>query len=388
MLAELRRRGHEVALRTLSGEVEAMRGHGFETAAIAPEVEALRTGDWRSRTPAGAAVRAARTFSARARYDAPDLSRAIAEERPDALLVDVLSWGALSSAEAWGGPWACFSPTPLPLRADAGPAHGPGLRPARGALGRGRDRFFRSFFNAGFDRLVLGRLAEVRGELGLAPFAHAEEIFLAPPLLLYMTAEPFEYPRPDWPERIVMVGPCNWEPPGALPAELDEIEAPLVLVATSTDFQNDGRLVGAALEALAGEPFHVVATLPSASAAGPRPPANATVLGFAPHAPILARAACAITHAGMGVTQKALALGVPVCAVPFIRDQPEVARRVEVAGAGSRLPARRLRPDRLRAKVREAVACRPGAERIARAFAAAGGASAAADAFERRLLSG
>jgi hypothetical protein len=36
----------------------------------------------------------------------------------------------------------------------------------------------------------------------------------------------------------------------------------------------------------------------------------------------------------MGATQKALAHGVPVCAVPFGRDQLEVARRVEVAAAG------------------------------------------------------
>jgi UDP:flavonoid glycosyltransferase YjiC (YdhE family) len=90
----------------------------------------------------------------------------------------------------------------------------------------------------------------------------------------------------------------------------------------------------------------------------------------------------------MGVTQKALARGVPVCAVPFGRDQLEVARRVEVAGAGTRLPARRLRADRLRSKVREAIARRDGAQRIAAAFAAAGGPAAAADAFEARLPAG
>jgi UDP:flavonoid glycosyltransferase YjiC (YdhE family) len=88
----------------------------------------------------------------------------------------------------------------------------------------------------------------------------------------------------------------------------------------------------------------------------------------------------------MGVTQKALARGVPVCAVPFGRDQLEVARRVVVAGAGTRLPAKRLRPDRLRAKVHEAISLREGARRIQQAFAAAGGPPAAADAVETRLL--
>jgi hypothetical protein len=36
--------------------------------------------------------------------------------------------------------------------------------------------------------------------------------------------------------------------------------------------------------------------------------------------------------------------------------------------------------------VREAITCRPGAERIASAFRNAGGATAAADAIEQRLL--
>jgi hypothetical protein len=76
----------------------------------------------------------------------------------------------------------------------------------------------------------------------------------------------------------------------------------------------------------------------------------------------------------MGATQKALARGIPVCAVPFGRDQFEVARRVQVAGAGTRLPANRLRPDRLRTKVREAMTCTEGARRVGAGFAAAGGA--------------
>ncbi len=215
ILEQLRRRGHEVALRTLAGEVERMRALGFEAAAIAPEIEALEMDDWRARTPAGAAVRSLQVLRKRAEHDAADLAAAIDAERPDAVLADVLTWGALSAAEAWGGPWACFAPPPLPLRSRTGPPMGPGLRPARGSLGRARDRLLEAPFYRAFDRIVLGRLNEIRAGLGLPPFAHAEDLLLAPPLLLYMTAEPFEYPRPDWPERILMVGPCGWEPAGS-----------------------------------------------------------------------------------------------------------------------------------------------------------------------------
>jgi UDP:flavonoid glycosyltransferase YjiC (YdhE family) len=87
-----------------------------------------------------------------------------------------------------------------------------------------------------------------------------------------------------------------------------------------------------------------------------------------------------VCHAGMGITQKALAHGVPVVAIPFGRDQPEVSRRVEVSGAGVRLPLRKLKPERLRGAVHAAMELRPGAERVARAFAGAGGPASAADA--------
>ena len=160
-----------------------------------------------------------------------------------------------------------------------------------------------------------------------------------------------------------------------------------MLVTTSSEFQDDGRLVRCALEALADESVHVVATLPASDPASFAAPANAHVLRFVPHGPILDRAACAITHGGMGATQKALARGVPVCAVPFGRDQFEVARRVEVAGAGARLPAKRLSPKRLRAAVKEAIRCEPGARRIAESYREAGGPVAAADALEELIRS-
>jgi MGT family glycosyltransferase len=182
-----------------------------------------------------------------------------------------------------------------------------------------------------------------------------------------------------------MVGPCEWDPPAALPEWLDAVTTPIVLVTTSSEFQDDGRLARMAMEALADEDVTVVVTVPAGDVAGFSPPANARVESFVPHGPVLERAVCAITHGGMGATQKALARGVPVVAVPFGRDQHEVARRVEVAGAGTRLPARRLRPDRLRRAVREAIARKEGAGRVARAFHDAGGAVAAADHLETQL---
>ncbi len=386
ILDELRSRGHEVSVRTLSSQVELMRSRGFAAAPIDPAVEAVEHSDWRERSARAALQSGVRTFCERAAHDSGDLRRAIEEERPDACLVDIQSWGALASAEAWGGPWAAFCPFPLPLPSPDAPPFGPGLPPARGPLGRLRDRALRPLVFGTVERIVVSELNGVRSRLGLDRM-DATTMFTRPPLLLYMTAEPFEYPRSDWPPNMRMIGPCAWDPPSDPPEWLDDVQRPLVLVTTSSEFQDDGRLVRTALEALARDDLEVVATLPAATIGDVEVPPNARVLPFVPHGPLLERAACAITHGGMGATQKAIARGVPVCAVPFGRDQLEVARRVEVSGAGTRLPVGKLTPERLRAKVHEAIARKEGAERIAAAFAEAGGPPAAADAFEQRLLS-
>jgi hypothetical protein len=101
-----------------------------------------------------------------------------------------------------------------------------------------------------------------------------------------------------------------------------------------------------------------------------------------PHGRLIPRAACVVCHGGFGITQKALAGAVPVVVCPFGRDQFEIARRVEVAQAGVRLPRSELSPDRLRHAVQQALRCGPGAVRIADAFRGAGGAPAAATAIE------
>ena len=115
-------------------------------------------------------------------------------------------------------------------------------------------------------------------------------------------------------------------------------------------------------------------------------PANATVCQFVPHSLVLGRAACAITHGGMGVTQKALARGVPVCVVPYGRDQFEVARRVEVAKCGTWVLPKDLSASRMRDEVLKAMTMTEGARRVAAGYVASGGAARGASLIEERLL--
>lgn len=381
ILDELAGRGHTISVRTLASEVELMSERGFDAAPIAPAIEAIEHNDYRARTPPAKLKRGMATFGRRSPHEVADLRAAIDTERPDTILVDCMTWGATAVAESWGGPWAQWFPFPLAMTSRDVPPFGPGFRPAAGTVGHIRDRLLAPMLVGTLKRACFPALNATRTSVGVQPFNTTDEMFGVAPLLLYMTAEPFEYPRSDWPASVRMVGPCCWEPPTTPPEWLDEITRPLVLVTTSSEFQDDGRLVRTALDGLADEDVDVVATMPAAKLSG-GVPANARVERFIPHAPLLKRAVCAITHGGAGATQKALASGVPVCVVPFGRDQLEVARRVEVADAGTRLPAQRLTPERLREQVRIAITKREGARRVADGYAATGGAFAAADAFE------
>jgi MGT family glycosyltransferase len=384
MVLELRRRGHEVHIRTRAADTERFTELGLHALPIDPRIEAIEFDDWQGRNAIDALERLQRTLVARGELEIPDLSQAIEEVRPDALIIDVAAEGAGCVAEASGLPWAYYCPFPPVFRSKDAPPYGPGFRPARGAVGRFRDRITGSLL----DRIGQRHLPPVNGlraSVGLEPLRRLEEVYLTAPRFILFTAEPYEYPRTDWPASVRLVGPALWEPPAQPPSWLREETRSIVLVTASTVRQGDAKLIATALEALADADLAVVATTAALDPGQFDTPPNARVERFLPHAPILSRAACVVSHGGQGITQKALAAGVPVCVVPFCRDQFEVARRVEVSGAGTRLHHRRLTAKRLRKAVHATITMRAGAEQVAGGFARAGGAPAAADAVEELL---
>jgi MGT family glycosyltransferase len=330
-------------------------------------------------------MRALDVFGQRAMPQVADLEDAIESAGPDVIVLDETSWGAAAAAERSGLPWAFSVPSPVPITSRDAPPFGLGLIPRHDLVGRVRDRLARPLSVGTLGRIIAKHVNPLRAELGLQPRRTLDGFYLAASLVLAYTAEPFEYHRDDWPTKVRLVGPGLWEPPSEAPVWLGDLGRPLVLVTCSTAFQNDVRLAEAACAAFDGQPFDVVLTTAEVDVSRLRVPANVRVERFVPHAPVLDQAVCTVCHAGMGITQKSLAHGVPVVAVPFGRDQPEVARRVEVAGAGVRLPARRLTPERLRQAVHAAIDRRAGAEGVAAAFRAAGGAPAAADALEQLM---
>ena len=379
-------RGHDVVVRTGQEGVDPLERVGLRTVPVDPRIAAIEVDDWRASNPLSATRRLFAAFAKRAKYELPDVQAAIAAEHPDLLWIDINCIAASAAAQASGIPWAHYLPYPHPVPARGVPAFGPGLAPLAGPLGRARDGALNAVNRAAF-RSILPPFNAIRRDLGLSEFRRGEDYLLSAPLLIQFSAEPFEYHR-DWPANVRLVGPGLWDPPAEEPAWLAQEERPILLLSASTEFQDDGALIRIGLEALAEEPYAVVVTTAAHDPTDFGAPANARIERFFPHTPLLDRAAVVVCHGGMGTTQKALAAGVPVCVVPFLRDQFEIARRVETCAAGTSLPARKLRPESLRGAVRGAIGSRPGAERIAASFGAAGGAEAAATELEGLLALG
>src|SRR4051812_15427347 len=387
MLLELERRGHEVHVRTLSSQVANLAALGLRAEPLDPRLEALELEDWRERSQVKAMKRVVEFYDKTAEIDLPDMLKAIDEVRPDALVVDFQSEGAGHAAEASGLPWATYCPYPPPIPSVDAPPHGLGLKPARGPVGRLRDRLLHAYARR-FVRPHVAHRNRLRATLGLPPIEHYEDQWTAADRCLALAAEPYEYHRRDWPPSVRLVGPGTWDPPAEPPEWLAEETRPIILVTASTAYQHDEKLIVVALEAFADEDVALVVTTAATDPSQFAPPPNARLEAFLPHGPIIERAACVVCHGGQGTTQKALAAGVPVCVVPFCRDQFDVARRVEATDSGTWLHHKKLTPGRLRAKTREAMGKREGAQRVARGSAAAGGSSAPAAVVEELISDG
>jgi MGT family glycosyltransferase len=362
-LLELARRGHDVHVRTLSSELDAVAASGLHAAAIDPQIEAIELDDWQSPEPTEGIARIFGAFALRAPHEIADLRRAIDDVEPDCLVIDITTSGAAAAAEASGLPWVRW--IPFLSHASFGPAPGSTI-----------DFLPYALMPSGLDVVNTARAS-----VGLSGLASPDDAWRAG-VELYLTSEPFELAGLHFPETFRSVGPGVWEPPSATLPWLDGLSDPVVLVTASSERQGDDSLVRTAIEALGGTDLAVLVSTAGHDPGQFAAPDNVRIQRWLPHLPIMRRAAVVVCHGGMGITQKALAAGVPVCVVPFGRDQFEVAKLVGGSGCGTVLTPDQLDPAHLELAVREAMGMRAGASRVAEGFRRAGGSLASADAVE------
>ena len=165
---------------------------------------------------------------------------------------------------------------------------------------------------------------------------------------------------------------------------------PLVYASLGT-LQNGGeRIFRTIAEACSTLPVQLVLSL----GGGLHPEQLGTLAGdpvvvpFAPQLDLIDRASVVITHAGINTTLEALSEGVPLVAIPLGNDQPGVAARVAVRGAGVVVQHRKLSASRLRKAVRRVLedpAYKARAQEIGRALRKIDGPAMAAEIIEQSL---
>ncbi|MEJ5914872.1 glycosyltransferase [Pseudokineococcus sp. 1T1Z-3] len=367
--AELVARGHEVRWITGAHLHDAVARTGAEHLAVeaAPDYEST---DWIEALPGRRRPgprRLAQDFEHLFVRCVPgwvaDLEAHLAQAPADVVLVDLgLLEAARALHERGGPPFAVFGVSPLMLRdADTAP-YGLGLQPARGPLGRLRNRALDLLVWRGLMRPATQALRQERVGLGLPPRAPGASPGDVSPFLHLQSGVPsLDYPRRRLPASVHHVG--HLAPPGGsapTPPWWEDVAAAraagrrVVVVTQGTVATDPEDLLLPAVRGLSGLGHLVVVatgrrdvtTLPLDSV-----PDDVRVGGFLPMGELLPLADVAVTNGGYGGVQTALAAGVPLVVAGRTEEKPEVAARVAWSGTGIDLRTQRPSPAQLRAAV-------------------------------------
>ncbi|QAY73511.1 glycosyltransferase [Agromyces protaetiae] len=350
-------RGHEVVVYGDPSVAEGILATGAthrqwptapQRVSSAIEDDLLR--DWEPATPMGAFARLRdRLVTGASGRFAADVAAAIDEATAlaeagsgapfDVVLADGMLFGALVAAEARGIPNAALVGSvylaPNPDR----PLFGLGLAPARGPLGRLRDRLGFALTNAGWDT-GLRDLNTTRARYGLAPLKHVWSQWDRADRVLILTGAAFDNTAPV-PANVRWVGPVLEDLPADGALDLPPGDAPLVVVGLSSSYMQQELLLRHIAVALAQLPVRaVITTGPAIDPADVPAAAHVRVVRAASHTALFEHASLVVTHAGHGTVIKALAAGVPLLCLPIARDQPDNAKRVVRHGAGRVLSKR------------------------------------------------
>jgi UDP:flavonoid glycosyltransferase YjiC (YdhE family) len=319
-----------------------------------------------------------------------DLNRELDREPADVLIADSMSFGGALTGELRGLPWAFLNVLPFNQSLESAAPPGFRVRPARGVLGRQRDRLLRLLyrtmtfpFNRAYNR--------ARVKIGLSrdrrPYG---SMFDSAWLVLATGCPSLDVPRPDLPNQVHFVGRLS--PAGAIlprAPSRDRGVKPLVVVTQGTHDVNAADLIQPALEGLADMEVDVIATSGrrSRTTMGFAPPPNARVVDLLDFASVLPQTAVFVTNGGWGGVLASLAAGVPlVVAAGSAADKPEIAARVAHSGGGLNLSTGRPKPTLVARAVQEVLAnpaYRERARQIGSELDQLGGASTAADLVER-----
>ncbi|TLQ47749.1 glycosyltransferase family 1 protein [Streptomyces marianii] len=268
---------------------------------------------------------------------------AILERFPaDCVLADDMCYGACFASERSGIPLAWLANSVYILGSRDTAPLGRGLGPSASPLGRIRNALLRFVADQVAMRDLRREADRVRASVNLPRLntSAMENIARPPALYLLGTVPSFEFPRSDLLRGTHFVGPLLGLPPEDFdpPAWWDDLHGgrPVVLITQGTTANDVEGLLVPAVRALAEQDvLFVVTTGTDLDVDRLRPlPDNVRLERFIPYHHLLPHVDVMVTNGGYNGVNAALAQGVPLVVVPGSEEKPDVAARVEWAGAG------------------------------------------------------
>lgn len=302
----LTERGHQVTFAGRPEMVPRVEAAGFRA------IEFKQAYAQADRYPQGSPLTKAACYLTSPAMEA-EVRSVVEVEAPDSVIVDAMFPAALASVPSFGVPTAIACHT---------------------FVFRQLDRW----------RQMIERLNGMRRQAGFGDLPPLDGLWRPADRIIVTAAAAFDAaPEPGW-ATVCHVGPVLEDEKVAVPTPLPwaaDDPTPLVLVSFSTGFeQRAPDKFQRCLDALADLRAHVVVT--TGGIVEPqelKAPANACVLNYAAHDPILQRAALTVTHGGHGTAMRSLRHGVPMIVMPGLaHDQPCIAAAVQEWGVGRALP--------------------------------------------------
>jgi MGT family glycosyltransferase len=303
-----------------------------------PETDLIK--DWQTRNPLSQWQRVRdRQLCGPAREFCRDVAEELQHDLADVTVIDTMIFPAMFGAEVSGVPTVIVMHGPYLIPRAEAPPLGSGLMPAKGPMGRLRDRSAAAFTNA-FFRTAMPSLNRTRAEVRLPPVRDLPGLMAQADRVLVCSSPSYDFASSSVPANVRYVGPQLDGDPGEASGGRCAAEPgrPLVLVGLSSTIMRQEGLLQRAADALGQAQVRgVVTTGPAVDPVAISAPDNVTVTRWVRHADVLPHCSAVITHGGHGTVMKALIAGVPLIVVPLGRDQPDNAARVVHAGVGIRL---------------------------------------------------
>lgn len=161
----------------------------------------------------------------------------------------------------------------------------------------------------------------------------------SPQLALYALSRSFLQPAPDWPAHHHVTGffiseDVPYTPDPELAAFLDDGEPPVVVSLGSAVYKDPVALTDLLLAAIERAGCRAVVQQGWTGLAQQRPASpNVHIVNYVSHSWLFPRAACVVTHGGLGTMVRAFLSGVPVMGIPHMEETAISVRYAARCGA-------------------------------------------------------